>query len=324
MNISKNLQYLRKKNKITQEELADRLGVSRQSVSKWETGEAYPETDKLICICDEFGVSLDALMRGDLAENQPENRTEAQPPENSFNKAEFAAHIDKFSKGIAAGVFLILLGVAIFMVIAGFAEMLFGKTAELLEIFGVVVIIAFVAVAVFLFVLFGMEHERYTKENPSVTDIFDRAQVNAYGKRFAKIMACLASGILFDVVFLVVFTSLVDAQVIVTANEDAAYGFIVAVFLAALAVIVGVMVYFGIQNNKYNISEYNKQTRKELNPTPRKKLADAICGAVMLTATSVYMIIGFVWNLWHPGWIVFPVGGIICGIVSVLFRANDD
>lgn len=44
----------------------------------------------------------------------------------------------------------------------------------------------------------------------------------------------------------------------------------------------------------------------------------------MLTATSVYMIIGFVWNLWHPGWIVFPVGGIICCIVSVLFRANDD
>ena len=66
MNLPQNLQYLRKRDKITQEDLADKLGVSRQSVSKWETGEAYPETDKLILICDLFGTTLDELIRGDL------------------------------------------------------------------------------------------------------------------------------------------------------------------------------------------------------------------------------------------------------------------
>lgn len=62
-----NLQYLRKLGKITQEELAEKLGVSRQSVSKWETGEAYPETEKIIALCRMFGVSMDELMLGDVS-----------------------------------------------------------------------------------------------------------------------------------------------------------------------------------------------------------------------------------------------------------------
>ncbi len=66
MSFCTNLQYLRKLNKITQEELAEKLEVSRQSVSKWETGEAYPETEKIIALCDIFGVDMDSLMRGDV------------------------------------------------------------------------------------------------------------------------------------------------------------------------------------------------------------------------------------------------------------------
>lgn len=66
MSFAENLQYLRRKNKITQEQLAEEPGVSRQSVSKWETGEAYPETEKLIVLCDKFGVTLDGLLRGDV------------------------------------------------------------------------------------------------------------------------------------------------------------------------------------------------------------------------------------------------------------------
>ncbi len=56
---------IRQKSELSQEGFAEKLGVSRQSVSKWETGQAYPETDKLIEICDIFDVSLDWLIRGD-------------------------------------------------------------------------------------------------------------------------------------------------------------------------------------------------------------------------------------------------------------------
>ena len=66
MSFAGNLQYLRRRDRITQEELADFLQVSRQSISKWETGEAYPETEKLFALCDKFEVSLDALLRGNL------------------------------------------------------------------------------------------------------------------------------------------------------------------------------------------------------------------------------------------------------------------
>ena len=44
----------------------------------------------------------------------------------------------------------------------------------------------------------------------------------------------------------------------------------------------------------------------------------------MMTAVALFLVIGFVWNLWHPGWIVFPVGGIICWIVGVVMNAKDD
>ncbi|MDO5156978.1 MAG: helix-turn-helix transcriptional regulator [Eubacteriales bacterium] len=65
---------IRKKANISQEELAELLDVSRQSISKWENDKAYPEMTRLIFISDYFGVSLDYLMRG-------EENTESVKPE---------------------------------------------------------------------------------------------------------------------------------------------------------------------------------------------------------------------------------------------------
>ena len=68
MSIRKNLEYLRKQKKLSQEELAYKLGVSRQAVSKWESGAAFPETEKMLSICKIFDCSLDDLMNGDIAQ----------------------------------------------------------------------------------------------------------------------------------------------------------------------------------------------------------------------------------------------------------------
>lgn len=70
MFLGENIQYLRRKNGLTQETLAQRLGVSRQTVSKWESGEALPELTKLPELGDVFGCKLDALLREDLAERE--------------------------------------------------------------------------------------------------------------------------------------------------------------------------------------------------------------------------------------------------------------
>ena len=61
-NLPDNLYELRRKNAISQEEFADKLGVSRQAVSKWERGEAYPDTENLIAISEIFGVTIDSLL----------------------------------------------------------------------------------------------------------------------------------------------------------------------------------------------------------------------------------------------------------------------
>lgn len=66
MNFSSNLQRLRKENHLSQEKLAELLHVSRQAVSKWETGDGLPELDKIIQISELFNISLDVLLKEDL------------------------------------------------------------------------------------------------------------------------------------------------------------------------------------------------------------------------------------------------------------------
>lgn len=63
--IADRLIKLRKKNGYSQEELADKLGLSRQAVSKWERAEASPDTDNLICLAKLYGISLDELLSTD-------------------------------------------------------------------------------------------------------------------------------------------------------------------------------------------------------------------------------------------------------------------
>ena len=64
MNLSDRIQYLRKVRGISQEGLADQLGVSRQAVSKWESEQSMPDLDKIISMSDYFEVTTDYLLKG--------------------------------------------------------------------------------------------------------------------------------------------------------------------------------------------------------------------------------------------------------------------
>lgn len=68
MNLSDNLKKIRKEHNLSQEDLAEQLGVSRQSVSKWESGGAYPEMDKVLQICQIFNLNIDDLLHQDIKE----------------------------------------------------------------------------------------------------------------------------------------------------------------------------------------------------------------------------------------------------------------
>lgn len=72
--LSEKLYQLRKKSGLSQEQLAERLNVSRQSISKWESGSSTPESEKLIAISEYFGVTLDYLMK-DVEEDLPKKES---------------------------------------------------------------------------------------------------------------------------------------------------------------------------------------------------------------------------------------------------------
>ena len=88
MFFASNLQKLRKKENMSQEALAEKLDVTRQSVSKWESGASYPEMDKLISICKIFNVDMDTLVNGDVLDEKKQDK------ETTINTKDI---LDKFN-----------------------------------------------------------------------------------------------------------------------------------------------------------------------------------------------------------------------------------
>ena len=80
------LQALRRQANLSQQELAERLHVSRQSISKWELGTAKPDLDNMIRLSELFGVSLDELVLGKTQNRQEIPQHSAQPVENAKAK----------------------------------------------------------------------------------------------------------------------------------------------------------------------------------------------------------------------------------------------
>ena len=73
--ISQNLKYLRDKHKLTQEQFAEKLGVSRQTIAKWENGESLPDIEHCVEISMMYSISLDALATVSLEDGKAENES---------------------------------------------------------------------------------------------------------------------------------------------------------------------------------------------------------------------------------------------------------
>ena len=97
MTLGEKLSRLRKEYNYTQEQLADVLGVSRQSISKWESDIAYPETDKLVKMGKLFECSMDYLLNEDISEKKGLQPTEK---ENFWDKLKLQIHERKSEKMI--------------------------------------------------------------------------------------------------------------------------------------------------------------------------------------------------------------------------------
>jgi len=295
MNLGENLQTLRKMKGLSQEELADKLEVSRQAVSKWESGSGYPETEKIINICELFGCTMDELIRGKISNNL------------FSDKKKYERIMNRFSKGISFGVFLILIGVTIMLFI-----MSFNPNEEKYTTFGVLVLLLFVFFATPIFIVLGIKDEEFKKKNRELPNFYSETELEKANNKFIFLLASSISLILLGVITLVALYSLK-----VFTNEM----FPVAIFLIFITIAAPFIVYAGINKSKYDIELYNKINAKEAKQS--EILIGKICATIMLIATIIYFILGFIFKLWSVNWIVYPIGGMCCGIVGTILNKEE-
>lgn len=100
MALSDKLYMLRKKSGLSQEQLAEQLSVSRQAISKWESGQSVPESEKLVAISNYFKVSLDYLLKDDNEYGQRSGTSETETSENVNDRTKWLIGIISCLGGI--------------------------------------------------------------------------------------------------------------------------------------------------------------------------------------------------------------------------------
>lgn len=313
MSFGENLQFLRKKNNITQEQLAERLGVSRQSVSKWESEGNYPEMDKLLQLCEMFSCSMDALMRGSVEESVMEDT------------AHYDAHMNDFSRWIsgAIGFFIFSLGLQCL-----FEEFQIGE-----EICNFVFWVC-LAASVIVWIVKGMQHDLFQKKNPRINQFYTEDVLDKFERRFLWMVAVPIGMIILDFAC----NPLLEKIFMSRGFTDELSG---AFFLWILAAAVTMLVYGGMQKAKYKIEEYNQEneynTERGEEILAAKRKIGKWCGVIMLCAVILFILCiclstgayadgveSFKWkkSIMMYCWVPFPIGGILCGIVSIILNPS--
>lgn len=119
MDISKQIKKYRLDSKLSQEVLAEKIFVTRQTISNWENGKNYPDINSLVLLSNLFGVSLDILVKGDLEEMKEEIKTEDIKKFNRNGTIFTLLLIATIVLGVPLFLFLEFIGVAIWLVIFG-------------------------------------------------------------------------------------------------------------------------------------------------------------------------------------------------------------
>lgn len=308
MSLGENLQFLRKRENMTQEQLAETLEVSRQSVSKWESDSTYPETDKLMQLAELFHCTLDDLMRKDISSQYIED------------KNHYDQHKNSFSKRITLGVCLILSGLTLTCFLEAVLPYKEGFDRDVLS--GMLFLL-FVVVAVAIFIFTGLQDSYFTKKNPYIEDFYSEEEKENFHKKFTVMITTGVVLIISGLIIMMGLEPIIDYK---TANlpyfdSGSLAGSILLLFVT---IAVTLFVYAGTQESKYNIRHYNLMQDHNSQTFKNDKKVGLICGCIMMVATMIFFSCGFIWDLWKYVWVVYPVFGIACGIVSTIINRNNE
>lgn len=317
----------RKRNGWSQEELADKLQVSRQSVSKWEGAQSIPDINRIIQMADLFGVSTDYLLKDNASRDNEIVVTETEEGRGKIHKltmeeaSEYLSIQKNYAPRVALGVTLCILSPVLLIVLAGLSEAgLFGISENLAAGVGLVILLVMVAVAVFVFINYGSKVSKYEfleKEEIDTAygvDGMVREKKNAYEATFNR---SISIGVVMCVLCCVplLLASVMEA-------EDYILCSMVGVLLTIISVAVNLFVRSGMVMNSYKCllqeGDYTVSNKKNSPVTER------IAAIYWLLATALYLGISFYRNSWDKSWIIWPVAGVLFAVVMVITKMFVD
>lgn len=305
MSLGENLQFLRKRDNITQEQLAEKLDVSRQSVSKWESDTTYPEMDKLIQLCQMFHCSMDDLVQGYIKDIHVEEKT------------EYDRHMNQFSKVMALAVGGILLGISLMLFVYGCNQFI-GTGVEIKEEFTGIIFFIFLTISVAAFIVIGTQHADFEKKHPILENFYTQKEIDAFNKKFSIMIAAGVSAIFIGIIIIMG----VDAAYPQIDSYEYMESLLSSALMLCVTIGVTILVYAGIQKSKYDIEEYNKEHDTNSDVYQKNKLKGPICACIMLISTVIYLIMGFTieGGFGVPYVLIFAVGGICCAISAIIIN----
>jgi len=296
MPFSENLQFIRAQAGLTQEQLAEQLDVTRQSVSKWEGGQSFPEMDTLLKICDLYDTDLDTLLRGSVEESRV------------GDTARYDAFMNRFAWKISGAVAGIIAGVGLTAILEGLGlpELWLGTLFLLL-----------ICVCVVVLVVSGLQMENFSKKHPVIADFYTEEQKDDFRQKFVWYIAGGVGAILFGAALFLLLGNLFGER---APWDDWSGG----IFMLIIAGAVWSFTYGGIQHDKYDIAKYNRKNNPSPEAKRRNALIGTICGVIMLLAAAVYVGLGLALDLWGKAWWVFAVGGVLCGAAAVALSPREE
>ena len=310
MTMADKLVELRKKAGWSQEELSEKLDVSRQSISKWEGGLAVPTVDKLLELSRLFGVSTDYLLRDELEALEPAAPEEPAPRQVSREEAEaFLALKQASAKPTALAVTLCILSPVCLILLSGLSAIR-PVRAQIAMAAGLVILFAFVVPAVALFVTWSGRLSRYEyleKEifsaAPGVTalarEAMDRTRESHSRRMVTGICLCVGSA-----VPLLVCIAAPEHEFLLTCGV----GLLLILVAAGVYLIVSASVPWDACQMLLQEGDYA--------PEEKSPLLRTVWAIYWCIATAIYLGWSFYTRRWDDTWIVWPVAGVLFGAVS--------
>ncbi len=321
----------RKKNGWSQEELADMLEVSRQSVSKWEGAQSVPDLQKIIKMAEIFSVSTDYLLKDEI---EPDNtaiyRQDVVDHSSPIRKVtmEEASEYIKLRKQvmprIALGVMLCITCPVMLIFLAGLQhEKLIGLSEGVVTAIGLLFLFAQVGYAVYSFIVNGMklsgfdflEHQVFETEYG-----VDGMAKEKLAENQAVNTRALTTGVLLCVLGCVplVICSVLQAPKVIIMS-------MVCLLLIAVAVAVYLFISICAVNSSYKVllqtEDYSPESKKK-----NKKL-EGLTRIYWLAVVVIFLTVSFLTNRWDRTWIIWAVSGVLFALIRViaesLIKADD-